>query len=112
MGLSLLGGLNQLILFSTFNLAFVYLVTCAAVLALRERGRIRTGRTVIEKMTGPTLPVAGILLSALLIFESGVTTVIFRAHNNCNRIRRDKFVGTAKRGIRHITNEYALKKSL
>lgn len=76
MGLSLFGGLSQLLLFSTFNLAFVYLVTSAVVLALRERGRIGAGRTVIEKMTGPILPVAGILLSALLIFESGVTTVI------------------------------------
>jgi hypothetical protein len=28
-------------------------------------------------MTGPILPVAGILLSALLIFESGITTVIY-----------------------------------
>jgi len=27
-------------------------------------------------MTGPIIPVAGILLSALLIFESGITTVI------------------------------------
>jgi Amino acid transporters len=77
LGLSLFGGLTQLILFSTFNLAFVYLITSAVVLALRERGRIRAGRTVIEKMTGPILPVAGILLSALLIFESGTTTVIY-----------------------------------
>jgi hypothetical protein len=68
--------LSQLILFSTFNLAFVYLVTSAVVLALRERERTTAGRTVIEKLTGPILPVAGILLSALLIFESGITTVI------------------------------------
>jgi len=77
LGLSLFGGLTQLILFSTFNLAFVYLVTSAVVLALRERGRIKADRTVIEKITGPILPVAGILLSALLIFESGITTVIY-----------------------------------
>ena len=76
LGLSLFGGLSQLILFSTFNLAFVYLVTSAVVLALRERERTTAGRTVIEKLTGPILPVAGILLSALLIFESGITTVI------------------------------------
>jgi hypothetical protein len=54
----------------------VYLVTSAVVLALRERERTTAGRTVIEKLTGPILPVAGILLSALLIFESGITTVI------------------------------------
>ena len=77
LGLSLFAGLGQLILFSTFNLAFVYLVTSAVVLALRERGRIKVGRTLIEKMTGPIIPVAGILLSALLIFESGITTVVF-----------------------------------
>ncbi|MGZ4918462.1 MAG: APC family permease [Halobacteriota archaeon] len=76
LGLSLIGGLTQLILFSTFNLAFVYLVTSSVVLALRERGRITTGRTIIDRMTGPVLPVAGILLSSLLIFESGPTTVI------------------------------------
>ncbi len=76
LALSLLGGLTQLILFSTFNLAFVYLVTSSVVLALRERGRIKAGRTIIEKLTGPFLPVAGILLSALLIFESGITTVV------------------------------------
>jgi len=76
LGLSLFAGLTQLILFSTFNLAFVYLTTCAVVLALRERGRIKAGRTLIEKMTGPIVPVAGILLSALLIFESGITTVV------------------------------------
>ncbi|MGA7075633.1 MAG: APC family permease [Halobacteriota archaeon] len=77
LGLSLFGGLSQLILFSTFNLAFVYLITSTVVLALRERGRIQAGRTLIEKMTGPIVPVAGILLSALLIFESGITTVVF-----------------------------------
>ena len=77
LGLSLFGGLSQLILFSTFNLAFVYLTTCAVVLALRERGRIKSGRTLIEKMTGPIVPIAGILMSALLIFESGITTVVF-----------------------------------
>ncbi len=77
LGLSLFGGLGQLILFSTFNLAFVYLITSTVVLALRERGRIKAGRTLIEKMTGPIVPVAGILLSALLIFESGITTVVF-----------------------------------
>jgi len=76
LGLSLFGSLSQLILFSTFNLAFVYLATCAAVLALRERSRIEVGRTVLER-TGPILPVAGILLSALLIFESGISTVAF-----------------------------------
>jgi basic amino acid/polyamine antiporter, APA family len=77
LGLSLFGGLTQLILFSTFNLAFVYLVTSSVVLALRERRRITAGRTFVEKLTGPIVPVAGILLSALLIFESGITTVVF-----------------------------------
>ncbi|MGZ4870109.1 MAG: APC family permease [Halobacteriota archaeon] len=77
LGLSLFGGLGQLILFSTFNLAFVYLITSSVVLALRERGRIKAGRTLIEKMTGPIVPIAGIVLSALLIFESGITTVVF-----------------------------------
>ncbi len=76
LGLSLFGGLAQLILFSTFNLAFVYLVTSSVVLVLRERGRIKVGRTLIERLTGPIIPVAGILLSAVLIFESGVTTVV------------------------------------
>jgi basic amino acid/polyamine antiporter, APA family len=77
LGLSLFGGLGQLILFSTFNLAFVYLITCSVVLALRERGRIKIGRTFIEKMTGPIIPIGGILLSALLIYESGISTVVF-----------------------------------
>jgi APA family basic amino acid/polyamine antiporter len=77
LGLSLYGGLGQLILFSTFNLAFVYLITCSVVLALRERGRTKTGSTFIEKMTGPIIPIGGIILSALLIFESGITTIVF-----------------------------------
>jgi len=77
LGLSLFGGLSQLILFSTFNLAFVYLITCAVVLTLRKQGRIKAGRTLIKKMTGPFIPIAGILLSALLIFESGIITVVF-----------------------------------
>jgi basic amino acid/polyamine antiporter, APA family len=77
LALSLFGGLSQLILFSTFNLAFVYLVTSSVVLALRERGRIKQGRTLVEKMTGPIIPIAGIVLSALLIFESGTASVIF-----------------------------------
>jgi APA family basic amino acid/polyamine antiporter len=77
LGLSLFGGLSQLILFSTFNLAFVYLVTSSVVLALRERGKIKAGRTFLEKMTGPIIPVGGIILSALLMFESGITTVVF-----------------------------------
>lgn len=76
LSLSLIGGLSQLILFSTFNLAFVYLATCSVVLALRERRRSGASRTFVERMTGPILPVAGILLSALLIVESGVITVV------------------------------------
>ncbi len=77
LGLSLFGGLGQLILFSTFNLAFVYLITSSVVLALRERGRIKTGRTLIEKISGPIIAIAGIIFSALLIFESGISTIVF-----------------------------------
>lgn len=67
--------MTQLITFSTFNLAFVYLATCAAVPALRERKRIASERTYLERFTGPILPVVGIILCALLIYACGVSTI-------------------------------------
>lgn len=74
---SLIGGLSQLIVFAVFNLAFVYLVTSSVVLVLRERRKPDVGQTVIEKMTGPILPIAGIILSAYLLLISGATTILF-----------------------------------
>jgi APA family basic amino acid/polyamine antiporter len=74
---SLVGGLSQLIVFAVFNLAFVYLVTSSVVLVLRERRKPDVGQTVIEKMTGPILPIMGIILSAYLLLISGTTTILF-----------------------------------
>jgi amino acid transporter len=75
---SLIGGLTQLIVFSTFNLAFVYLATSAAVLTLREKKKHAAGeRTYLERLTGPVIPIAGIILSTFLIYECGITTVAF-----------------------------------
>ncbi|MGZ4901446.1 MAG: amino acid permease [Halobacteriota archaeon] len=73
---SLIGGLTQLIVFSTFNLAFVYLATSTAVLTLRERKKQVEGEhTYLQRLTGPVIPVAGIILSAYLIYACGITTV-------------------------------------
>ena len=74
---SLIGGISQLIVFAVFNLAFVYLVTSSVVLVLRERRRPEVGQTVIEKMTGPILPIAGIILSGYLLLISGASTILF-----------------------------------
>ncbi len=75
---SLIGGLTQLIVFSTFNLAFVYLATSAAVLGLREKKKRAGGEsTYLARLSGPIIPVAGIILSAFLIYECGITTVAF-----------------------------------
>ena len=75
---SLVGGLSQLIVFSTFNLAFVYLVTSAAVLTLREQKKhAASERTYLERFTGPVIPIAGIILSTFLIYECGITAVAF-----------------------------------
>lgn len=75
---SLTGGLAQLIFFATFNLAFVYLATSAAVLTLRERKKQTEGeRTYLERRTGPIIPVAGIILSAFLMYECGINTITF-----------------------------------
>jgi APA family basic amino acid/polyamine antiporter len=74
---SLIGGLSQLIVFSVFNLAFVYLVTCSVVLVLRERKKSEVGQTALEKVTGPIIPVAGMILSAYLLVASGISTIIF-----------------------------------
>ena len=75
---SLIGGLTQLIFFATFNLAFVYLATSAAVLTLRERKKQTEGeRTYLERRTGPIIPVAGIILSAFLMYECGINTITF-----------------------------------
>jgi APA family basic amino acid/polyamine antiporter len=75
---SLVGGLTQLIVFSTFNLAFVYLATSAAVLTLRERKKgAASERTYLERFTGPVLPIGGIILSTFLIYECGITAVAF-----------------------------------
>jgi len=73
---ALIGNLTQLIIFAAFNLAFVYLATCAAVLTLRGRHRDRD-RTFLERLTGPAIPVSGIILSVLLIYECGISTVAF-----------------------------------
>jgi amino acid transporter len=74
---SLIGGLSQLIVFATFNLAFVYLVTSSVVLVLRERRKSEVGQTVVEKMTGPIIPIAGILLSAYMLLICGASTILF-----------------------------------
>jgi APA family basic amino acid/polyamine antiporter len=75
---SLIGGLTQLIVFSTFNLAFVYLATSAAVLTLRERKKYAAGeRTHLERLTGPVIPIAGIILSTFLMYECGITAAAF-----------------------------------
>jgi basic amino acid/polyamine antiporter, APA family len=73
---SLIGGLTQLIIFSAFNLAFVYMATCAAVLTLRGR-QTDSDRTYLERLTGPAIPIAGIILSGFLIYECGITTIAF-----------------------------------
>ncbi len=73
---SLIGDLTQLIVFSTFNLAFVYLSTSAAVLTLREKKKQVGGeRTYLQRLTGPVIPIVGIILSAYLIYACGVTAV-------------------------------------
>ncbi|MGZ4953261.1 MAG: APC family permease, partial [Halobacteriota archaeon] len=75
---SLIGGLTQLIIFSAFNLAFVYVTTCAAVLTLRKRKKhTASDRTYLERLTGPAIPVAGIILSGFLIYECGISTIAF-----------------------------------
>ncbi|MFZ0010557.1 MAG: amino acid permease [Halobacteriota archaeon] len=74
---SLIGNLTQLIIFAAFNLAFVYLATCAAVLTLRARRQTDSDRTYLERLTGPVIPVSGIILSAFLIYECGISTVVF-----------------------------------
>jgi APA family basic amino acid/polyamine antiporter len=75
--LSLIGGLTQLIIFSAFNLAFVYMATCAAVLTLRGRRQTDSDRTYLERLTGPAIPIAGIILSVFLMYECGITTIAF-----------------------------------
>ena len=74
---ALIGNLTQLIIFSAFNLAFVYLATCAAVLTLRARRQKDSDRTDLERLTGPVIPVSGIILSVFLIYECGISTVAF-----------------------------------
>jgi len=72
---SLIGGLTQLITFSVFNLAFVYLATSAAIFPLRAKKQTGSERTYLERHTGPIIPVAGIILSAFLIYSSGIATI-------------------------------------
>jgi len=73
---SLIGGLTQLITFSVFNLAFVYLATSATIFPLRERKKQAGGeRTYLERRTGPIIPIAGIILSAYLIYSCGIATI-------------------------------------
>ena len=71
---ALIGDLTQLIIFAAFNLAFVYVATCAAVLTLRGRQK-DSDRTYLERLTGPVIPVSGIILSVFLIYECGISTV-------------------------------------
>jgi amino acid transporter len=74
LSLSLIGGLTQLIIFSAFNLAFVYLVTCAAVLTLRGRQK-ESDRMSFGRLPGLAIPVSGVILSVFLIYECGISTI-------------------------------------
>jgi len=72
---SLIGGLTQLITFAAFNLAFVYVATCAAVLTLRARRQTDSDRTYLQRLTGPVIPVTGVILSVFIIYECGISTI-------------------------------------
>ena len=71
---SLIGNLTQLITFAAFDLAFIYLLTCAAVIALRKKKRAGDARTRLERHTGAALPITGIILSGFLMYECGIST--------------------------------------
>ena len=53
------------------------MATCAAVLTLRGRRQTDSDRTYLERLTGPAIPVAGIILSVFLMYECGITTIAF-----------------------------------
>ncbi len=77
LGASLIAGVNQLILFTVFNLAFVYFMTCLAVFALQRRGTIKTGESRRSKAFNKVLPFAGMAVCVVIIAGIDALKIIF-----------------------------------
>ncbi len=76
---SLIGGIQQLITFSVFNLAFVYLMTCAVVLVLLRRKEESVAQFTRTQIRSVVISALGILVCIFLLVEVGTGTVIFGA---------------------------------
>ncbi|MGZ4882173.1 MAG: APC family permease [Halobacteriota archaeon] len=74
---SLIAGINQLILFVVFNLAFVYFMTCLAVFALQRKGIIKTGESLTMKALNKALPFAGMVVCVIIIAGIDPFKIIF-----------------------------------
>ncbi len=76
---SLIGQIQQLITFSVFNLAFVYLMTCAVVPVLLRRTEESTATFTRTQIRSIAISALGILMCVFLFTEVGMATVIFGA---------------------------------
>ena len=76
---SLVGGLNQLILFSVFNLAFIYFMTCLSVFALQRRGKMEMGRSRTARIANEFIPFAGMAVCVVIITGIDAPKIIFGA---------------------------------
>lgn len=76
---SLIGQIQQLITFSVFNLAFVYLMTCAVVVVLLRRNEESTAIFTRAQIRSVVISALGILMCVFLLTQIGMPTVIFGA---------------------------------
>ncbi|MGZ4904809.1 MAG: APC family permease, partial [Halobacteriota archaeon] len=76
---SLIGGIQQLITFSVFNLAFVYLMTCSVVLVLIRQKEESPAIFTRAQIRSVVLSALGILVCVFLLTEVGMPTVILGA---------------------------------
>ncbi len=76
---SLIGQIQQLITFSVFNLAFVYLMTCAVVLVLLRRKEETTALLTRTQIPSVVISALGIIMCVFLFIEIGMPTVVFGA---------------------------------
>ncbi len=76
-GAALVGGLNQLILFSVFNLAFIYFMTCLSVFALQRRGKIDMGHTHIARIGNELIPLGGMAVCVVVVSGIDALKIIF-----------------------------------
>ncbi len=79
LGAALVGSLTQLILFSVFNLAVIYFMTCLSVFALQRRGKMEVGNSRAAKIANHVIPIAGMVVCVVVVAGIDASKILFGA---------------------------------